>query len=141
MVGGLGSEAFEREQTSRFIRPVLEWLFPDEKPYELAGYHRTIRKGAHVAEYAVASFLVFRAWSLSLAAGARPHRTTTVAARTLLLVLALAVLDEVRQGFLPRRSGEPGDVLLDMAGALAALPLAAWWVAAGQRAAAREGDG
>jgi VanZ family protein len=72
--------------------------------------HFWIRKGAHVVEYAVLSFLSFRAAALSLSAA-------RAAACAMLLCLTVATLDEAHQATLRTRTGTPWDVALDVAGA------------------------
>lgn len=71
----------------------------------------TIRKLAHVVEYAILALLTFRA----------DRRRIVVLA----VALVVATIDETRQGlFTTARSGSPWDVLLDVAGAYTA-----WFVA------------
>ncbi|MBK9766529.1 MAG: VanZ family protein [Chloracidobacterium sp.] len=49
------------DQTSRFIRPLLEFLFPSASSDTITLYHAFIRKFAHFTEYAILAFLAFRA--------------------------------------------------------------------------------
>ena len=76
--------------------------------------HLLLRKGAHMAEYAVLYLLLHRA--LRLSGAGRP------AACALLLCAAYAATDEWHQRFVPGRGPSPADVAIDTAGAaLAAL--------------------
>ena len=51
VIWGLGGEDFANESTSRFIRPLLEWLFPNLSAGGLDLTHFVIRKGFHAFEY------------------------------------------------------------------------------------------
>jgi len=123
VIAGLGSSGFQHDQTSRFIGPLLQWLFPDWNEPQLADLHGWIRKGAHVAEYAVAAVLTFRALWLT----GRARTRLAAALPTLALVAGVAVADEMRQAALESRTGSPRDVALDFAGGLGGLGVALWW--------------
>lgn len=49
------------DETSRFIRPLLEFLFPAASAETITLYHAFIRKCAHFTEYAVLALLAYRA--------------------------------------------------------------------------------
>ena len=66
-----------------------------------------IRKGGHIAGYAILGLLAFRA-----------HRSFFVA---LFVAMAVAVTDETMQAMTLTREGSPFDVILDTCGALLAL--------------------
>lgn len=100
--------------TSRFIRPLLIFLFPDAAEETLALYHGFIRKLAHPTVYAGLAFFAFRVFSLSSKEVFRKFWF----AFSLLLVLTVASLDELNQSRLASRTGSPFDVLLDTAGGL-----------------------
>ena len=105
--------------TSRFIRPLLEFIFPGAPEETLLFYHGIIRKTAHFAEYAVLALLACRAFAGS--ASLWLSRSPYIAA--LVLVCLVAVLDEAQQSFNPTRTGSPFDVLIDVAGGLTAVSL------------------
>ena len=109
---GLGSSFGSMNETSRFIRPLLEFLFPNALPETLTYVHGYIRKLAHFAEYGVLGFLAIRAF-------AGLHRWALIAA--LILVLAVAATDEVKQSFNPTRTSSPWDVLIDLTGGAAVI--------------------
>jgi VanZ family protein len=111
-----GSDTFSAASTSRFLRPMLLFFFPDLSPRELWTAQVWIRKAAHAVEYAVLALLAFRALRLSL-----DTILARLAAGALLLVLAVATVDEFRQGFLSLRTGAPSDVVLDCSAALLAV--------------------
>lgn len=70
-----------------------------------------VRKAAHFTEYAVLGVLFAQAFDLHRGAGAR-----TIAAVCLVLVFVPS-LDETIQLFVPGRSGQLSDVMLDCCGA------------------------
>ena len=93
-------------ETSRIIRPLLEFLFPTASPETLTHVHGYIRKFAHFFEYAVLALLAFRAL------GSIKHRFAV----TLGIVALVAITDEVNQSFNSTRTSSPWDVLLDISG-------------------------
>ena len=117
MIFFLSSGQGASTQTSRIIRPLLEFLFPGASFETIAFYHGLVRKLAHFVEYAVLGFLACRALSES----ALRRRWLIFSA---LLVLAIAVIDETNQSFNPERTGSPVDVLIDLSGGFAAILIA-----------------
>lgn len=104
------------DETSRFIRPLLEFVFPAADEASLRLYHVYLRKFTHFAEYAVLAVLAVRALSDS---STRFKNYPKVAA--FFLVLVVASIDEFNQSFWTSRSGSIYDVILDGLGGLAAL--------------------
>ena len=105
--------------TSRIIRPILEFLFPAADEAFLQTLHGYIRKGAHLSFYAILGFLAARAFTSPLAEKLRKIWF----AWALILVVVVASIDETNQSFLSSRTGSPYDVLLDVFGGFAALLL------------------
>jgi VanZ family protein len=103
--------------TSRFIRPILVFLFPNAPEETLLIYHVYVRKFAHFAEYAVLAFFASRAFSLSSKNSLRKYWFPA----SFLLVFFIASLDEINQSFLATRTGSFWDVLLDISGGLTIL--------------------
>ncbi|MGI8470249.1 MAG: VanZ family protein [Pyrinomonadaceae bacterium] len=99
-------------QTSRFIRPFLEFIFPNASDETLQIYHAYIRKSAHFIEYGILAFWASRAFANS----AKPILQKYWFIVSFLLVLTVASIDETNQSFNPSRTGSPRDVLLDCAG-------------------------
>jgi VanZ family protein len=114
------SGSFSANETSRFIGPLLRWLFPDADAESVAAAHFAIRKASHLVEYALLALLALRAFQLSL-----DWPLAWLAAASLALALAVAVVDESRQAAAASRTGALSDVALDMTGAASALALAA----------------
>lgn len=112
---GLGSSVGAATETSHFIRPLLEYLFPAASPETLAFYHGYIRKFAHFTEYAVLALLAFRAFSSRTWLSKFPFLSAAT------LVLTVASVDEINQSFNPSRTGSTWDVSIDLAGGATAL--------------------
>lgn len=101
-------------ETSIFVRPILEFLFPNTPEGTLLIYHGFIRKAAHLAEYAILAFWAVRAFSGSAVDFLKNHSFICA----VLLVTLVALIDETNQSFNPTRTGSPWDVLIDISGAL-----------------------
>jgi VanZ family protein len=109
------------EHTSRFLVPFLKWLKPDISLRAIELIQLLVRKGAHVAEYALLAILLWRAvryqsakWGSEFAPAAKI---------TLLLAAVGAGIDEFHQSFVASRMSSLGDVLLDVCGASVGLML------------------
>lgn len=101
-------------QTSRFIRPLLEFLFPNAADETLSVIHGCIRKFAHFAEYAALAFLASRAfWGSSIN---RLRKFWWLAA--FILIALTASFDEYNQSFNSARTGSVYDVFIDLSGGL-----------------------
>ena len=81
-----------------------------------------VRKSAHIIAYFVLGVLMYRALRVSI------HRwpARTVASLALLSCSLYAVTDEIHQLFVPGRSGELRDVMIDSIAALVGGGLCAW---------------
>ena len=108
LITTLSGEGFSEDSTSRFIGPLLDWLFPDASPEAIETLHDAVRKTAHAVEYATLAILACRAIGSSVASGPRGH-----AALAMTLVLAIAATDETHQSMLPGRDGTLWDAALD----------------------------
>ena len=122
-------------RSSRIIGPLVRWLVPDISQKKLDAIVYSVRKVAHMSEYAVLALLLFRAL-------ARPGRNAEVnlcrttersvfpvrsAIFAFLLSVVYAMTDEFHQTFVPSREGQITDVLIDSLGAAAGL-FALWLV-------------
>ena len=101
------------EQSSGVSGRLAAGLLPGAVARAHAALEPLLRKGAHMAEYAVLACL----FSLSLQASRVPH---PVHAALVCAVLA-AALDECHQLFVPGRAGRVGDVAVDVCGSAAGL--------------------
>jgi VanZ family protein len=109
--------AFAGENTSRIIRPLLLWLFPDISEERIALVHFVTRKLAHFLEYALLALLAARAFYGS----SHPILSRRWFLISLLLVVLYALSDEYHQSFVQGRGASLYDSLIDMSGGLAAL--------------------
>jgi VanZ family protein len=103
-------------ETSRFIGPLLRWLFPAADPATLELVHSAIRKLGHMAEFGLLALL----WYRTLTWGGRGWQGWQ-ALRALAYTVGFAVLDEIHQAFELTRTGSPVDVAWDSLGAAAGL--------------------
>ncbi len=111
VVWTLGTDNLSAAQTSRFLRPLIEFFYPDLSVQQLYRILVAVRKTAHVAEYALLAILTLRALLL----GRRPS-ATICAALAFGFVVSFATADESRQAFSQARLGSVWDVALDSAG-------------------------
>jgi VanZ family protein len=104
-------------RSSRFIGPLVHWLFPDASPEFVRGVIFVIRKGAHVTEYAVLAVMVW--WALRRSeSGATQPWSWSRAGLALVIAALYATTDELHQAWVPSRQGSALDVLIDTAGAV-----------------------
>ena len=103
--------------TSRIIRPLLEWLFSSADAATLDLYHGYIRKLAHFTEYAVLAFFASRAFWLSSQMILRKFWFVWA----FLFIVLVASADEYNQSFNEARTGSIYDVLIDISGGLFAV--------------------
>jgi VanZ family protein len=103
--------------TSIIIRPVLEFLFPAASEESLQLMHFYIRKCAHFTEYAILALWAIRAFRHSAAVylSRFPYHFS------FLVVVIVALLDELNQRFISSRTGSIWDVMLDASGGLFAI--------------------
>lgn len=111
----LSTSQASMSNTSRFIRPLLAFLFPNAPEETLNVYHAYIRKAAHFTEYAILAFWASRAFVCS----SQEFLRRFWFAFAFVLVLLVASTDETNQRFLISRTGSIYDVLLDACGGLA----------------------
>lgn len=93
-----------------FVVQTLDKLIPI-KALDLELFHHMIRKGAHFTAYFILGMLVMFAMEKSTR-----HSYKSIIL-TLVICVGYAISDEVHQLFIPGRSGEVRDVLIDGSGA------------------------
>jgi VanZ family protein len=119
----LGSGQGSMSQTSRFIRPIIEFFFPSASPETVLLIHGLIRKAAHYVEYAILAFFSARA----LCGSSRIVFSRYWYALSMLIVLLVSAIDESIQSTNPARTGALSDVLLDLFGGVSAIVIF-WFV-------------
>ncbi|MBI3988501.1 MAG: VanZ family protein [candidate division NC10 bacterium] len=107
----LSTKSLAAQETSRFLLPLLRWLFPDASEEFLQGLHFIVRKLGHLLEYAILSYLWTRTLDRSSAFLPPPSPFA------FLLSISYAAVDEFHQAFVPTRTADLFDVLLDASGA------------------------
>ncbi len=111
------SNEFSAVNTSRIVRPLLLWLFPNISEESIGLAHFLVRKAAHFTEYAILGFLAARAFTGS----SREFLQRSWFLAGLLLIALHALLDEYHQSFVPSRTGSLYDSVIDIAGGLIGL--------------------
>jgi VanZ family protein len=122
VISSLSTDIFSSEHTSRFIIPVLRWLFPHWSNDTLELMHGIIRKSAHVTEYFIFSIFLLRAIR-----GKNREWTLRWAVWAVVIAAGYAALDEFHQSFVPSRTASPWDALIDTVGASAAQAVLWLW--------------
>ncbi len=114
MIAYNSSSQGSMSETSRFIRPLLEFLFPAANDSTLTTIHGYIRKFAHLFEYGLLAGLVAKFFRVS---GIEFLQKYWVLA-SILFVIVVASADEFNQSLNPTRTGAPQDVFIDVIGGL-----------------------
>ena len=119
----MSTETFSSENTFSWTKMLLLFLAPKISAQEMVFIHALIRKAAHVTEYFVLGFLMFRTlrgnstlwwnwrWSFFAVIG----------------VALWALGDEFHQSFVSTRTASAVDVAIDTAGGILAQFVAALW--------------
>jgi VanZ family protein len=102
----MSTSAFSAFNTSKFIEPILRWIFPLASAATITVLHALVRKSAHFTEYGVLFWLLLRGPMVG-----RPYMALTVC-------VLYAFLDEGHQMLVPGRTPSLWDVALDSTGAL-----------------------
>jgi VanZ family protein len=109
----LSTAAFGSYFTAWLLHQTLRVLHLTVSARTFATLHLCIRKLAHVTEYAVFSFLLYRAFE-----GNRPHAWRLRTAFWAVLTAGVyALTDEYHQAFVPGRTASPLDCGIDTLGA------------------------
>jgi VanZ family protein len=108
---GLGTGVGSMSETSRILKPLLEYFSPSADAETLRYYQIYIRKLAHVFQYGVLGALAYRAFIA--------FRFQLILA--VLFVAFVAAIDEFNQSFNPARTSNAWDVALDVAGGILAI--------------------
>jgi VanZ family protein len=124
LISGLSTDAFSSEHTSRFILPILHWLFPHASAETLSMMHTFVRKMAHLTEY-----FIFSIFLMHLLRGEDRGWKLRWAIWVVVIAGGYAALDEFHQVFVPSRHASPWDALLDTTGAgVAQVVLWLWYL-------------
>ena len=111
-------------RSSRIIKPIVLWLFPQASPRTVEQVVLGVRKCAHLTEYGVLALLFWRAFRHPVKHDPRPW-SWIEAGLACLGVVVYAATDELHQLFVPTRQASVLDVLIDTSGGV--LGIAALW--------------
>jgi VanZ family protein len=116
------TDFFSAQNTGSLLYSLLTRLFGEINFHDFLIFHHYLRKTGHILGYGMLSLLLLRGWRATLGyAHAWLLRTALLAWVGTALV---ASMDEWHQSFIPSRTGNPGDVLLDSAASLVFLLIA-----------------
>ena len=124
------TDTFSSQNTSSFLRPILQRWFGHINDSSWDLYHHYLRKSGHFVGYGLVAFAFLHAWLHTLDRRAIGSLLEWRIKSSLLAILSTAFIascDEYHQTFIPSRTGSPYDVLLDTAGA-SALCLLVWLI-------------
>lgn len=108
----MSTGTFSAEHTSRFIGPLLHFLFPRLSAQDMDLLHGCIRKAGHVAEYFILGLLFFRAFRGNDPQGWRLHWAVCA----VIGVVFYALGDEFHQSWIASRTSSLVDVGIDSMG-------------------------
>ena len=120
VIFGASADTRSSERTSRILEPFMRWLKPDITSESIDAVRLVVRKAAHVAEFAVLGWLLWRALYRPKQHDSRPW-SYRAAAAALGIAILYAAADEFHQSFVPNRTGSVKDVCIDTAGAVLGL--------------------
>jgi VanZ family protein len=123
LIFSASADSHSYEHSSRFLEPLLRWLFPQMPQAQIGQIHHLIRKCGHLTEYAILALLLWRA--LHQSKSNLPQWSWPKVGGTLLIVFLYAASDEFHQSFVPTRTPLVSDVFIDTAGGAIGL-LAIW---------------
>jgi VanZ family protein len=132
LIFGASTSLGAPHHTSRFIEPLLHWLFPHITQERVDVIHHAIRKMAHFTEYGVLGM-----WTWRLVRNDPLFSRASVKRQfwfALLFCLFYASTDEFHQKFVRGREPAVMDGMIDTSGATCGL-MVAWWI--GRRFASR----
>jgi VanZ family protein len=109
----------------RIIAPLARWLYPQISAETLGRVVLYVRKCAHMTEYGILAWLIWRALRSLAQAGAQGWDWAE-AGFALALAACYAATDEIHQTYVPTRQGSVWDVGIDVLGAVFGLGIV--WV-------------
>ena len=112
VIFGMSTGMFSSDHTSRFIVPLLNFLFPQLSPHDVDLIHGLIRRAGHVTEYFILGVLLFRAFRSDSPYPWRPRWTLYA----IIAVVVYAMSDEFHQSFVGTRTASLIDISIDSAG-------------------------
>lgn len=120
----MSTDSFSGENTSRIIKPLIQFLLPGAASATVDMIHTAIRKCGHVTEYFILGLLLFHAFRLN---SRGKERVWHWAILSLLAGMLYAAGDEFHQSFTVMRGASPIDVGIDTAGGMLAQVASVVW--------------
>ena len=111
--------------SSIYFEPLMRWLFPQMPQPQIETIHHIFRKACHMTEYAVLALLCRRAIRGSMK-NFLPAWRWDEAGLALAIAFLYSASDELHQVFVPSRTGQISDVVVDVSGG--ALGLLLLWL-------------
>ena len=111
--------------SSLYFDPLMHWLFPHMAQDRIDLLHHIFRKCCHLTEYAILALLCRYAIRRSMK-NILPAWRWDEAGLALAIVFLYSASDELHQVFVPTRTGQISDVLVDVSGG--AIGLALLWL-------------
>ena len=108
--------------SSLYFEPFVRWLFPQMSQEHVELIHHLFRKTCHLTEYAILALLCRRALRKT-SGNVSPAWNWREAGFALAIVFLYASSDEIHQLFIPSRTGQFSDVVVDTSGGATALLL------------------
>ncbi len=106
------------QNTGQLLYSLATAVFGHIDRHKFEVFHAVLRKCGHFVGYGMLAVLIFRALRATTAGTVRQWSTVA-----LVLTMVVAALDEWHQSFLPARSGNFHDVILDTLGGICMLAL------------------
>jgi VanZ family protein len=118
----LSTSSFSSKDTYWIFGHILKWLDPAITAHRLHELNEVVRKAAHITEYGIFYFLLFRSFR-----GGRKGWGWTWALGALAVAALYSGFDEFHQTFVPSRGPSVWDSLLDTSAALLTCALLWLW--------------
>ena len=115
LIFSASADAQSFRHSSIYFEPLLRWLFPHMPQSQVEAIHYAFRKCCHLAEYAILAWLLRRAIRKPVKNDPRPWLWAE-AGLALAIVFLYSASDELHQVFVPSRTGQVSDVLVDTIG-------------------------
>ncbi len=126
LIFSVSADSQSFHHSSIYFEPLVRWLFPHLSPMQVETLHHAFRKGCHLTEYAILAWLVWRALRKPSKNDRRPW-SWTEAGLSLAIVFLYAASDELHQVFVPSRTAQVSDVMIDTFGGATGLLLFWLW--------------
>lgn len=112
------TDIFSAEHTGSVLQKIIHVLFGPISHHRFEQIHFLIRKAAHFCSYGLLGAFAFFSWRATLPAPGCRRWMLRWALLGMLTAFAAGSLDEFHQSFVPSRTSNFHDVLLDTAGAV-----------------------